>query len=224
MDDVLESSSAKSPRIVPGAESSGFVAPIIVRHDRDRHSPLTREREHGPGRDEVDERAEERLAPVLGVVLARGRASGSSARRAPRSSSPRRSKRATISPASPRRMPSGLTRTSVVSRAMRPRSLVARLGRRRPRVRASSSDGKPGGISVAQYGQTCQSDSSGWPHDGHACSSRVVQTGQTRYDGSTLARQTGQRWSSWESRSSIALISSSRSRASWMYSGGRKNM
>ena len=52
-------------------------------------------------------------------------------------------------------------------------------------------------MSVAQYGQTCQSDSSGCPHDGHACLSRVVQTGQTRYDASTRARHTGQRWSSW---------------------------
>ena len=79
-------------------------------------------------------------------------------------------------------------------------------------------------MSVAQYGHTCQSDSSGCPHDGHAERSRVVQTGQTRYDPSILARHTGQRWSSCASRSSIALISRSRSRASWMYSGGRKNM
>ena len=44
----------------------------------------------------------------------------------------------------------------------------------------SSSEGSMGGISVAQYGQTCQSDSSGWPHDGQAERSRVVQTGHTR--------------------------------------------
>jgi len=62
------------------------------------------------------------------------------------------------------------------------------------------------------------------PHDGHAERSRVVHTGQTRYDDSTFARHTGHRWSSCARRSSIALISSSRSRASWMYSGGRKNM
>jgi hypothetical protein len=79
-------------------------------------------------------------------------------------------------------------------------------------------------MSVAQYGHTCHRLSSGCPHDGHAERSRVVHTGQTRYDASTLARQTGQRWSSCASRSSIAWISSCRSRASWRYSGGRKNM
>ena len=41
--------------------------------------------------------------------------------------------------------------------------------------------------------------------------------------GSTTARQTGQR-SAWPRDSSIALISSSRSRTSSRYSGGRKNM
>ena len=46
-------------------------------------------------------------------------------------------------------------------------------------VVTSSSEGSIVGISVAQYGQICQSDSSGWLHEGHAFRSRVVQTGQT---------------------------------------------
>ena len=43
-----ESSSAKSPRIVPGAESSGFVAPIIVRTTEIADSPLTASASTGP--------------------------------------------------------------------------------------------------------------------------------------------------------------------------------
>ena len=50
----------------------------------------------------------------------------------------------------------------------------------------------------------------------------VVQTGQTRNEASTSARQTGQWSSRAASRSSIAWISSSRSRTSSRYSGGRK--
>ena len=68
-----ESSSAKSPRIVPGAESTRVRRAHHRADDRDRRLAADREREHGAGRDEVDERAEERLALVLAVVLARGR-------------------------------------------------------------------------------------------------------------------------------------------------------
>ena len=75
---------------------------------------------------------------------------------------------------------------------------------------------------VAQCGQICQSASSGALHFAQACFSRVVQTGQTRNVASTAARQTGQWRSRRESRSYIARISSSRSRTSSMYSGGRK--
>ena len=75
---------------------------------------------------------------------------------------------------------------------------------------------------VAQCGQICQSASSGLLHFTHACFSLVVQTGQTRNEGSTAARQTGQCKSRFDNRSSIARISSSRSRTSSMYSGGRK--
>ena len=75
---------------------------------------------------------------------------------------------------------------------------------------------------VAQCGQICQSASSGLLHFTHACFSRVVQTGQTRNVASTAARHTGQCRSRFDSLSSIARISSSRSRTSSMYSGGRK--
>ena len=43
----------------------------------------------------------------------------------------------------------------------------------------SWSDGSPGGMSVAQNGQTCHRESTGWPHDGQADFNRVVQTGHT---------------------------------------------
>ena len=46
---------------------------------------------------------------------------------------------------------------------------------------------------VSQYGQICQSGSSGALQRRHACFSFVVQTGQTRNESSTSARQTGQR-------------------------------
>ena len=81
-----------------------------------------------------------------------------------------------------------------------------------------------GSTGVSQNGQTCHSASSGGLQFVHACFSFVVQIGQTRYDESTSERQTGQCRSRFESRSSIALISSSRSRTSSRYSGGRKSM
>ncbi len=81
-----------------------------------------------------------------------------------------------------------------------------------------------GATGVSQYGHTCQSASSGALQFAHDCRNRVVQTGQIRNAGSTSARQTGQCISRRESRSSIALISSSRSRTSSRYSGGRKSM
>ena len=43
-----ESSSARSPRIVPGAESSGFVAPIIARTTEIADSPSTASASTGP--------------------------------------------------------------------------------------------------------------------------------------------------------------------------------
>ena len=64
-----ERSVARSPRIVPGAESAGFVAPISAADAGDRVLAADGEREHGPGGDEVDELAVERLASMLGVVL-----------------------------------------------------------------------------------------------------------------------------------------------------------
>ncbi len=63
-----DSSRARSPRIVPGAESSGLVAPIIVRTVATALGPLEGHGHERPGGDELDELAEERLALVLRVV------------------------------------------------------------------------------------------------------------------------------------------------------------
>ena len=46
-------------------------------------------------------------------------------------------------------------------------------------------------MGVSQYGQICQSVSSGALHVAHACRSFVVQTGQTRNESSISARHTG---------------------------------
>ena len=62
-------SSARSPRIVPGAESSGLVAPIIVRTVATAAGPSITIATTGPGGDELHQPVEERLALVLGVVL-----------------------------------------------------------------------------------------------------------------------------------------------------------
>ena len=61
---------AKSPRIEPGAASSGFVAPMTWRAAVDRLVALEDHRDERARGDELDELAEERLALVLGVVLA----------------------------------------------------------------------------------------------------------------------------------------------------------
>ncbi len=53
----------------PAPSRSGFVAPIIVRTVDDRARALERERDERARRDEVDELAEERPLGVLGVVL-----------------------------------------------------------------------------------------------------------------------------------------------------------
>ena len=133
VDDVLARARSRSRRgSCRAPQSAGFVAPIIVADAGDRVLAAHGEREHGPGRDERDELAEERLALVLGVVLLceLPRDPRGGARRAARS--PRRSKRATISPQSPRLTPSGLTSTSVVSMAIGARSLgERRVGRSR---------------------------------------------------------------------------------------------
>ena len=192
---------------------------------RSRLRPRARTRASGPERDEVDELAEERLLLVLGVVRL-----AELARRddqpAPRARSARGARSA---PGSRRRgcaaTASGLARMSVCSTAMRRRRLPGSLAPRRPllasartvasgRARsASRSTGTPARAPRAACG-SCT----------HDCRSFVVQTGQMRKSSSTSARQTGQCWSRPPSRFSIALISSSRSRTSSRYSGGRKSM
>ena len=68
---------AKSPRIEPGAASSGLVAPITCRAACDRALAFQHHRDQRPARDELDQLAEERLLAVLAVVR-----SASSRRRA----------------------------------------------------------------------------------------------------------------------------------------------
>ena len=78
-------------------------------------------------------------------------------------------------------------RRSLLGQALRSR----RGGVERLRL-AERLDAPTGSTGVSQYGQTCQSASSGCLQLRHACRSRVVQTGQTRKLASTSARQTGQ--------------------------------
>ena len=59
---------AKSPRIEPGAASSGLVAPITWRAASTAGSPSSTIATSGPEVMNVDQLAEERLAVVLGVV------------------------------------------------------------------------------------------------------------------------------------------------------------
>ena len=61
--------SARSPRIVPGAESRGVRRAHRGADDGDRALALEHERERRRRGDELDELAEERLLGVLGVVL-----------------------------------------------------------------------------------------------------------------------------------------------------------
>ena len=158
--------SARSPRIVPGAASAGFGRAHRRPHDRDRRLALEHERERRRRGDELDELAEERLLRVLGVVLAR-RARGRPRRAARRGARARaRSKRARISPASARCTASGLISTSVRSTAIG-RGVYCELGRCRSRrggcsaLRVAKLDRRRLSTGVSQYGQTCQSASSG---------------------------------------------------------------
>ena len=67
------SSRARSPRIVPGAASFGFVTPMRLRTTCHVPSPpFDHQRDERAARDERHEVAEERLLAVLVVVTARG--------------------------------------------------------------------------------------------------------------------------------------------------------
>ena len=228
-----ERSVAKSPRIVPGAESAGLVAPIIPRTPENRVLAADGEREDGARRDERDELAEEGLALVLGVVLLRERAGdleqagaaelvaatleAGDDLAAERATDAVRLDEDECGFGSHRRGSVVATRAAAEDGRRSARAAHAqRLQRPRRRVTAA------GGTGVAQYGQTCQICSSGEPHELHACLRRVVQTGQTRNEASTSPRQTGQRRSRSASRSSRARFSSSRSRRSSIESGGRR--
>ena len=61
-------SSAKSPRIVPGAASCGRVAPLIARTTAIAFGPSSASATSGAGDDELDEPGEERLLAVRRVV------------------------------------------------------------------------------------------------------------------------------------------------------------
>jgi hypothetical protein len=69
MNRLKVTSAAYSPRIEPGAASSGFVAPISCRAAATASRPSSTAATRGPG-DELDQLAEERLLRVLGVVAA----------------------------------------------------------------------------------------------------------------------------------------------------------
>src|SRR3954470_21830962 len=76
--------------------------------------------------------------------------------------------------------------------------------------------------SASQYGQIFQRGSSGLPHTVHGSLSRRRQLGQRRNDFSTSNPQYWQCWCSrLDRRAWAAAISSSRSRTSSRYSGGR---
>ena len=64
----VPTSVAKSPRIDPGAASSGSVAPITWRAARTASRPLQHHRHDRARGDEVDQLAEERSLGMLGVV------------------------------------------------------------------------------------------------------------------------------------------------------------
>ena len=67
-------SSAKSPRIVPGAASCGRVAPLIARTTAIAFGPSSASGDERRRRDEVDQAREERLLAMRGVMALRQRA------------------------------------------------------------------------------------------------------------------------------------------------------
>ena len=116
------SSIARSPRIVPGAASRGFVVPMSVRITFQASGPSTTIATKRRTRDERNEVVEERLPVVLGVVPFGGRRVERAQFEARRSRGPcarsaRRSRRR-----GPRSTASGLQRTSVRSAAMGPKA------------------------------------------------------------------------------------------------------
>ena len=155
-------------------------------HDLDRALALEDERERRPGRDELDELAEERLLDVLGVVAAR-RARG----RPGRASRPR-----TIEPpplearedlaGEPALHRVGLDQDESLLGGQRPSQPEQTPGvspprrRRLERVVWRELDGTAASTGVSQYGHTCHSGSSGALQRRHASFSFVVQTGQAR--------------------------------------------
>src|SRR5579859_2146008 len=202
---------------------------------RDGTRALDDERPGRAGADELDELAEERLLLVLGVMALAERAVGGE-ELAGADGQPARLDAAEDLGGEPATHGVGLDEDEAALHGHRERRLVdaavsaSLLCRLQPALAAASTQpavrisvAASGATGVSQYGHTCQTASSGALQLTQACFSFVVQIGHTRKDASTGARQTGQ-LRSCASRSSIALISSLRSRTSSRYSGGRKSM
>jgi hypothetical protein len=95
--------------------------------------------------------------------------------------------------------------------------------RRLPLLGGRRSGGAARRWGVSQYGQMVHRGSIGFPQDSHGSLIRARQFGHRRKVRSTGCSQFGhEASSSWRTRSSEALISSSRSRLSARNSGGRR--
>ena len=113
----VPTSIAKSPRIEPGAASSGLVAPITWRAALTASSPSSTSATSGPEVMNSTSSPKNGLPVVLGVVLLGQVLGRPSCARSATIRRPLRSKRAMISPVRPRANASGLTRISVRSMA-----------------------------------------------------------------------------------------------------------
>src|SRR6185503_11895280 len=193
--------------------------------DRDRRLALERERKRRRRGDELDQLAEKRLLGVLGVVLLRELAVDLDEPRFPDLQPAALEAREDLAGQLALHRVGLDQHQCPLDRHRRRRcyALRSRRGGESAWVWPNGSTAV-GSTGVSQYGQTCQSASSGCLQLLHDWRSLVVQTGQIRKAWSTSARQTGQCMSRRASRCSIALISSSRSRTSSRYSGGLKSM
>ena len=218
--------SARSPRIVPGAAVAGIRRAHRRPDDRDRRLALEHERKRRRGGDELDELAEERLLAVLGVVLVRELAVDLDELRGAQGQAAALEARQDLAgeraldgvrldqdecPLDGHGAPSLVGRygscAALGAAARAPPCGRARAPQACPS--ASRSTGTPARAPRAARG------SCGTPASASSC-----RPGRRGSSARPRSRQTGQRRSRRASRSSIALISSSRSRTSSRYSGG----
>ena len=153
----------RSPRMVPGAETVGSVAPARDAEALDAALALEHHRGDRAGEHELHQRLVERLALVLGVVLGEQLRGWRVAARGRRGGSPWPRSRRITSPVRPRRTPSGLTRTrerSVMGgslsghrRGLTPTGLA--VGHRRP--------APPPGVGVGRPASPATRWSGTWP-------------------------------------------------------------